>query len=140
MKKSAIAILLCLTMAFAGFTAGFYVGRNHNRNNIQISGIQPNISPVGSSTQQTTDTTVRPTLDAVTQRIMDAINAATLEELDQVPNIGTAYAEKIVDYRTTYGDFERPEDLMHVEGIGEKRMKNIIEYFRGRLQDEDTGS
>ena len=140
MKKSAIVILLCMTVAFAGFTAGFYVGKNQNPSSIQISGIQPNISPVGNSTQPTTNTTVCPTLDAVTQRIMDAINTATLEELDLVPNIGTIYAENIVEYRNTYGDFEKPEDLMHVDGIGEKRMNYIIEYFRGRLQDENTGS
>ncbi len=140
MKKSAIVILLCLTLAFVCFTAGFYVGKNHNPGSIQISGIQPGISPPGSSTQPTTNTMVCPTLDALTQRIMEAINAATLEELDQVPNIGTAYAEKILHYRNTYGDFERPEDLMNVEGIGEKRMNNILEYFRGRIQNEDTGS
>lgn len=141
MKKSAIAILLCLTLAFATFVAGFYVGRNYNHSSIQISGILPNADPLsGSSTQQTGATTVPATLDAQTMAIMDAINAATLEELDQVPNIGRTYAENIINYRNSYGDFEKPEDLMHVDGIGEKRMNSIIEYFRGRINNEDTGS
>lgn len=141
MKKSAIAIMLALTLAFATFVAGFYVGRNYNQSGIEIHGIQRSTRPTaGDGTQQTTVTTVPATLDETTKRLMDAINTATLEQWDQVPDIGEKTAQKILDYRNTYGDFERPEDLLNVSGIGEKTLEKIMNHFLGRLNNEDTGS
>lgn len=138
MKKSAIVIMLSLTLAFAAFVAGFYVGRNYNHSSIQITGIGKSTRPA-ASTQQTTVTTVPATLDEMTQRIMDAINAATLEQWDAVPDIGEKTAQKILEYRSKYGDFQRPEDLDHVDGIGTKTIEKIMDHFLGRLQNEDTG-
>ena len=141
MKKSAITILLSLTLAFAAFVAGFYLGRNDNHSSIQISGLDKATLPFAStSTLTTAPTTVPATLDAQTQRLMDAINTATFEQWDAVPGIGEIYANRILAYRNTYGDFQRPEDLLHVSGIGEKTLDKIIEHFLGRLQDEDIGS
>ena len=85
-----------------------------------------------------TQTTVPATLDAETIRVLAAINAATLEELDQVPNVGQVTAKAILDYRNTYGQFQRPEDLMRVTGVGEKTLQNILDYFRGRLSHNEN--
>lgn len=140
MKKSAIAVLLALTLAFAAFVAGFYVGRNYNHSSIQISGISRSTSPSAvADTPQTTLTTVPATLDETTRQLMAAINSATLAEWDEVPDIGEVTAKKILDYRSEYGDFERPEDLLNVSGIGEKTLQNILDHFLGRLNNEDTG-
>ena len=140
MKNTAITALLALTLAFAAFVAGLYVGRNYDHSVVQISGVPTQGRP-GSTEPATTDspTTVPATLDATTLRLVAALNAATLEDWDAVPNIGEATAKKILDYRSTYGDFERPEDLLHVNGIGEKTLQNIIEHFLGRLDNEDPG-
>ncbi|MBN1933873.1 MAG: helix-hairpin-helix domain-containing protein [Anaerolineae bacterium] len=46
------------------------------------------------------------------------INEATLEQLDTLPGIGPAIAERIIKYRAENGPFEIAEDLMNVKGIG----------------------
>ncbi|MBN1832158.1 MAG: helix-hairpin-helix domain-containing protein [Deltaproteobacteria bacterium] len=48
------------------------------------------------------------------------INTATVEEIAQLKNIGSAYAMRIVEYRQQNGPFEKPEDILKVKGIGEK--------------------
>jgi competence protein ComEA len=40
------------------------------------------------------------------------INTATAKELETLPGIGATYAQRIVDYRTRNGAFQRPQDLV----------------------------
>ena len=48
------------------------------------------------------------------------INNASVDELLQLKFIGPEFAERIVQYRTEHGPFERAEDIMKVKGIGPK--------------------
>ncbi len=57
------------------------------------------------------------------------INTATAEELQQLPRVGPALAQRIVAYREMYGPFQTPEDLMRVSGIGESILAAIRDYI-----------
>ncbi|MDX2499166.1 MAG: helix-hairpin-helix domain-containing protein [Deltaproteobacteria bacterium] len=48
------------------------------------------------------------------------INTATTEELMLLKGIGPKYAARIIEYREKYGQFNTPEGLMQVSGIGQK--------------------
>ena len=55
------------------------------------------------------------------------INTANQTELETLPGIGTATAEKIIDYRNKNGKFSSIEDIQNVKGIGNANYENIKE-------------
>ena len=57
------------------------------------------------------------------------INAATSEELQLVPGIGPATAEKILTMRKSYGVFKSVDDLLAIRGIGKKRLDKMRKYL-----------
>jgi competence protein ComEA len=50
------------------------------------------------------------------------LNKATVEELTQLKGIGTKYAERIVEFREKNGPFKKPEDILQIQGIGQKTL------------------
>lgn len=53
------------------------------------------------------------------------LNVSSQMELQTLPGIGIVLADRIVSYRSTYGEFQRVGDLVNVSGIGEKRLKRL---------------
>ena len=48
------------------------------------------------------------------------LNTATAAELEKLPGIGQKVAARIVQYRDKNGPFKKIEELMNVQGVGEK--------------------
>ena len=53
------------------------------------------------------------------------INTASRQELEELPGIGEGIAERIVAHREQYGPFRRPEHLMMVRGISDRKFREL---------------
>ncbi len=53
------------------------------------------------------------------------INTAPASELETLPRIGPKVAQRIIDFRAKNGNFKRVEEIMKVQGIGEKVYESI---------------
>ena len=56
------------------------------------------------------------------------VNTASVAELERLPGVGPALAQRIVEYRTRYGAFQHPTELQRVNGVGPKTLKGIEDY------------
>lgn len=125
MKKPKIHILVAITLAFAAFTAGLYVGRSADASPVTVS--------VSAAMQTLPPETTQPPNESTeeTEGICFPIhiNLAEREEFMALPGIGEVLAQRIVDYRAEHGPFRSVEELMKVEGIGKKRMEDMLELI-----------
>ena len=83
------------------------------------------------------DTLVAPdTLGAATQSPPEAdpspgpddplnVNSASPSALETLPGIGPAFAERIVQYRSTQRPFQQVEELKRIRGIGSKTLADL---------------
>jgi competence protein ComEA len=55
------------------------------------------------------------------------LNTATLEQLDELPGVGPATAQKILDFREQHGAFTSIDELDAIPGIGPARLEQLRE-------------
>ena len=57
------------------------------------------------------------------------LNTAAASDLDAVPGIGPAMADRIIAYRQANGPFQQLDDLLNVSGIGQKTLDKLRAYL-----------
>lgn len=58
------------------------------------------------------------------------INKADEDALVKLPGVGKVTAQRILLYRTKRGGFRDLREVMNIQGIGEKKFKEMAEYLR----------
>ena len=58
------------------------------------------------------------------------LNAATFEQLQELPGVGPVLAQRIIDWRIQQGRFTAVEELQEVSGIGEVRYGELRDLVR----------
>jgi competence protein ComEA len=57
------------------------------------------------------------------------INTADAAQLSLLPRVGIKAAQRIVEYRSQHGPFQKATDLMQVKGFGEKSFERLSKYI-----------
>ena len=57
------------------------------------------------------------------------LNSATVEDLMQIEGIGESYAKRIIAYREEIGGYTFLEQLLDVDGVGEKKYSKWLPYL-----------
>lgn len=130
MRKPNISILALITLLFVVFLMGYFLGLNQRKSQITVSvSKEMTIKPQEVLQMETVDV-ITDSSDMATEYILPvAINHAGIDLLTTLPGIGISLAQNIIAYRETHGDFTSIEDLLNVEGIGQKRLDEIQDYI-----------
>ena len=130
--KKPVNILVILTCVFAAFLGGFHIGRKMNRSPVHIYQITPAANSQPQALEEAEDAVEEEEVTEETETGVVFplnINTATIPELDELPGIGPVLAQRIVDYRTTYGKYKAVEELLKVNGIGDAKLMEIMDLI-----------
>lgn len=53
------------------------------------------------------------------------LNTATMEQLDGLPGVGPVTAQKILSWREEHGRFSSVDELLEIDGVGEKTLADL---------------
>ncbi len=125
MRKHNISVLLAITIIFGVFTMGFFLGRNQKENAITVY-VPKELVTVPT---QPLETIPSVTEESVAISFPISINEAEKAEIMALPGIGEVLAGRIIAFRDEHGGFSSAEELLYVEGVGKKRLEEIIDLI-----------
>ena len=125
--KKAVYVLLSLFGLFLALLIGVFIGRSSVSGLIVIPENATNLQQ--GAVHYDEEIVDDPVLPSESNSGKININTASVSLLQSLPNVGEVLAQRIVDYRNENGNYTAPEDLLLVEGIGEKRLEQIREYI-----------
>jgi competence protein ComEA len=59
-----------------------------------------------------------------------SINAATVDELEELPGVGPSTAQSIIDFRTKAGGFSSLDELGDIPRMGQKKLAKLMPFIR----------
>ncbi len=134
MRQGKIASGVFVVMAvLTAFVIGYFAGANSSRSEIYVETVAAE-PPAALEIQQEVVSDSAP-LDMPVN-----LNTATQQQLEMLPGIGPELAERILEYRKTVGKFLSIEQIMDVEGIGEKRFETLKDLITVEVAHENSGS
>ena len=110
MKKAFTWSVLFVAIGCLIFQIGMFIGRN-------TTSFLPEQSQYSSAVESISET----------ETIRININSATAEQLQTLPGIGEVLAQRIVDYRNEIGSFNSIDQLLKVNGLGDKKLEAILD-------------
>ena len=115
MRKRPYILLIAATVVFVSFVFGFLAGRmTVKEQSLKIS---------------TADISVYSSQETTTNSFKIDINTADIDQLVLLDGIGENIAQRIIEYREEFGPFATIEDLLKVNGIGQKKFEEIADYI-----------
>ena len=127
------------------FSVGFLIGRNAAQNDtvVQVSR-KPSPKEAASEALPESETQAQnagaaagtesaPMQSAAQEKVN--LNTADAAQLQTLPGVGEATARRILEYRELSGGFLTTEQIMEVDGIGEKKFEAMKELIT--VEDTD---
>ena len=119
-QKKVAGIVYGVLVLAAVFALGWFSGNNRVPSAVQVT-VSETIQPAATVPKPTASA---PVTAVSVPEIVD-LNTADQAALETLPNIGPELASRILAYRETIGAFVTKEQIMDVEGIGEKRFADM---------------
>ena len=126
-NKIFAAVISCMLIAAVSVTGGMIAQRRAYIPEIEVIDAEEETAEVTAAvtyTESISTAEASALSEAGSEVNIVNINTASAEELMSLNGIGEKTAEAIIEYRKST-PFEKPEEIMNVKGIGEKKYENI---------------
>ena len=122
---------------YAAADAAFAAAASDTGATVPVAPLALLAEPDGARSDVGTDSTAAQVADAAVETaaaprrsgkappVRTNLNTASAEQLQRLPRIGPALAERIVEYRRVHGPFRHPDEIIEVKGIGEKTLEGL---------------